>query len=195
MSLLDRGVAFGFVHLRGGGEFGRHWHNAARRNRKRTTYTDLIAAVEALIDGRYASRGGVIIEGASAGGGTVLSTLALRPDLFRGAVAEVPLADILDTELDFSLPYALLETAEYGNPRIESECQYLRSYDPYHNLGTDRPLPPTYVNTAYTTAKYFATSRLATSPNAALLPLTMIPIWFFACERSAGTLVPHTGVV
>ncbi|MGX9054532.1 prolyl oligopeptidase family serine peptidase [Mesorhizobium sp. 14Argb] len=148
LSLLDRGFAFGIVHVRGGGELGRPWHEAAVRDRKRITYTDLIAASEGLVKQGFATREGLVIEGQSAGGGTVLATAALRPDLFRAVLAQVPVADILDTELNFTRPYALQETAEYGDPHIAHEYHYLRSYDPYYNLCADRALPPTYVDAA-----------------------------------------------
>ncbi|UXN57631.1 prolyl oligopeptidase family serine peptidase [Phyllobacterium zundukense] len=148
MSLLDRGVVFGFAHVRGGGELGPRWHEAARRDRKRITYTDLIAVAEGLVKRGLAARDGIVLEGISAGGGTVLATAALRPDLFRAVLAEVPLADVLDTELDFTRPFALNETAEYGDPRLPHEYRYLRAYDPYYSLGHDRPLPPTYVDAA-----------------------------------------------
>ncbi|MDK1378285.1 MULTISPECIES: S9 family peptidase [unclassified Sinorhizobium] len=167
LSLLDRGVAFGIVHVRGGGELGRPWYEAAARARKRISHTDLIAAAEGLVEQGVASRDSIIIEGKSAGGGTVLATAFSRPDLFRAVLAEVPLADILDTELDFTMPYALTETAEYGDPRIADEYRYLRSYDPYYNLSADRPLPPTYIDTAlhdgqvlyYQPARYVAQRR------------------------------------
>jgi oligopeptidase B len=148
LSLLDRGFAFGMVHVRGGGELGRQWHEAATRDRKRITHTDLIAAAEGLVEQGFASRDRIVIEGTSAGGGVVLATAAMRPDLFRAVVAKVPLADVIDTELDFSLPFALQETAEYGDPHFAQEYQYIRTYDPYYNLGADRPLPPTYVDAA-----------------------------------------------
>ncbi|MER8772977.1 S9 family peptidase [Mesorhizobium sp. M0960] len=167
LSLLDRGVAFGIVHVRGGAELGRPWHEAAIRDRKRITHTDLIAAAEGLVEQGFATRNGIVIEGASAGGGTVLAAALLRPDLFRGVLAEVPLADILDTELDFTMPYALHETAEYGDPRITDDYRYLRSYDPYYNLSADRARPPTYVDAAlddgqalyYQPARYVAQRR------------------------------------
>ncbi|MER9782712.1 S9 family peptidase [Mesorhizobium sp. M0217] len=167
LSLLDRGVAFGWVHVRGGGELGRPWHEAATRDRKRITYTDLIAAAEGLVDIGFASRDAIVIEGSSGGGGTVLATAALRPDLFCAVLAKVPLCDILDTEMDFMMPYALQETAEYGDPHIAHEYRYLRSYDPYYNLSADRPLPPTYVDAAlddgqvlyYQPARYVAQRR------------------------------------
>ncbi|MER8860006.1 prolyl oligopeptidase family serine peptidase [Mesorhizobium sp. M0757] len=167
LSLLDRGVAFGIVHVRGGAELGRPWHQAAIRDRKYITHTDLIAAAERLVEQGFATCDGIVIEGSSGGGGTVLATAALRPDLFRAVLAEVPLADILDTELDFNMPYALRETAEYGDPRIAHEYRYLRSYDPYYNLSADRPLPPTYVDAAlddgqvlyYQPARYVAKRR------------------------------------
>ncbi|MER9420513.1 prolyl oligopeptidase family serine peptidase [Mesorhizobium sp. M0306] len=148
LSLLDRGVAFGIVHVRGGGEFGRPWWQAAVKDRKRITHTDLIAAAEGLIEQGLATREEIVILGRSAGGGTVLATAALRPDLFRAVVAEVPVADILDTVIDYPMPYAAVEAAEYGDPRVAREYRYIRTYDPYYNLHPDRPLPPTYVDTA-----------------------------------------------
>ncbi|WP_287115264.1 S9 family peptidase [Mesorhizobium sp.] len=167
LSLLDRGVAFGIVHVRGGGELGRPWQEAATRYQKRNTYTDLIAGAAGLVERGIATRDGIAIEGSSAGGGTVLATANLRPDLFRAVIAEVPLADLLDTELDFTMPYALRETAEYGDPHIADEYRYLRSYDPYYNLSADRPLPPTYIDAAlddsqvlyYQPARYVAQRR------------------------------------
>ncbi|ASP89508.1 S9 family peptidase (plasmid) [Sinorhizobium meliloti] len=148
LSLLDRGIAFGIVHARGGGEFGRRWYDVAIRDRKTVTYTDLIRCAETLVEQGYAARDGIIIEGKSAGGGTVLATAALRLDLFRAVIAEVPVADIIDTELDFNMPFALAETAEYGDPRVPDEYRYMRAYDPYYNLDADRPLPPTYIDAA-----------------------------------------------
>ncbi|MDW9924780.1 prolyl oligopeptidase family serine peptidase [Sinorhizobium meliloti] len=148
LSLLDRGFAFGIVHVRGGGEFGHRWHDAASRNQKAVTYKDLIRSAEALVEQGYAARDEIIIEGKSAGGGTVLAAAALRPDLFRAVIAEVPLADIIDTELDFNMPFAFAETAEYGDPRIPDEYSYMRTYDPYYNLGAGKPLPPTYIEAA-----------------------------------------------
>ncbi|MDX8437869.1 S9 family peptidase [Mesorhizobium abyssinicae] len=167
LSLLDRGVAFGWAHIRGGGELGRPWHEAAKAERKRITHTDLIAAAEGLVQQGFATRDGIVIEGASAGGGVVLATAALRPDLFRAVLAEVPLADVLDTEMDAVMPWALWERAEYGNPHIANEYRYLLSYDPYYNLSADRPLPPTYVDAAlndgqvfyYQPARYVAQRR------------------------------------
>lgn len=85
LSLLDRGVAFGIVHV-GGGELGRPWYEAASGDRKRVTHTDLMAAAEALVERSVAARGGIVIEGTSAGGGVVLATAALRPDLFSAVV-------------------------------------------------------------------------------------------------------------
>ncbi|MER9319054.1 prolyl oligopeptidase family serine peptidase [Mesorhizobium sp. M0659] len=171
LSLLDRGVAFGIVHARGGGELGSPWHEAATRDRKRVTYTDLIAAAEGLVKQGFATRDGIIIEGQSGGGGTVLATAVLRPDLFRAVLAQVPVADILDTELDFTMPYALQETAEYGDPHIAHEYRCLRSYDPYYNLSADHPLPPTYIDAAlddgqvlyYQPARYVAQRRSCTA--------------------------------
>lgn len=167
LSLLDRGVAFGLVHVRGGGELGRPWWQAAIQDRKRITHADLIAASEGLIEQGHAARDGIVISGRSAGGGTVLATAASRPDLFRAVLAEVPVADILDTVTDYPMPYAGSEADEYGDPDIVRDYRYIRTYDPYYNLSPHRPLPPTYVDTAlddsqvlyYQPARYVAQRR------------------------------------
>lgn len=148
LSLLDRGFAFGIVHVRGGGELGRPWHDSAVCDRKHVTHSDLIAAAEGLIKQGIANHNGIVIEGKSAGGGTVLAAAAAKPDLFRAVVAEVPLTDIVDTQLDFTLPYALKETAEYGDAHVRADYRQQRKYDPYYNLSADHRQPPTYVDSA-----------------------------------------------
>lgn len=130
----------------------------ARRDRVNPGPVILIAAAEGLVERGLATRDGIVIEGQSGGGGTVLAAAALRPDLFRAVLAEVPVADILDTELDFTLPYALQETAEYGDPHIAHEYRYLRSYDPYYNLSADRPLRRPTSTARWTTVRCSTTS-------------------------------------
>jgi len=195
LSLLDRGVAFGIVHVRGGGELGRAWHEVATRDRKRTTYTDLIAAAEGLVEQGIASRHRIIIEGKSGGGGTVLATALLRPDLFRAVLAEVPVADILDTEMDFTLPFSLCETTEYGDPHVAHDYRYLRSYDPYYNLSADRPLPPTYVDGAlddgqvlyFQPARYVAQRRSCAGDRDPELIFRMLPVGgHYGCSHGPG---------
>ena len=81
--------------LRGGGEFGRGWYEAAVLERKQTTFDDFIAAAEYLIGERYTSREKLVAQGRSNGGLLVASVLTQRPDLFRVAIAEVPITDTL----------------------------------------------------------------------------------------------------
>lgn len=134
LSLLDRGVVFAIAHVRGGGEFGKRWHDAGRMLAKRNTFTDFIACAEFLVANRYTSRGQLTITGGSAGGLLMGAALNLRPDLFHAALVEVPFVDVINTMLDDSLPLTTGEFEEWGNPQNYDEYRYMKSYSPYDNI-------------------------------------------------------------
>jgi oligopeptidase B len=134
LSLLDRGVVTATAHVRGGGELGKAWHDAGRLLHKPTSFTDLIAAADMLIEGGYGSRGRLVLEGGSAGGLLVAAVVNRRPDLCRAALLQVPFVDVIHTMLDESLPLTVGEFEEWGNPRELDAYQVLRSYCPYTNL-------------------------------------------------------------
>jgi oligopeptidase B len=133
-SLLDRGVIFAIAHIRGGGELGKPWHDAARMHKKRNTFTDFIACAEHLIAAEYTSSQNLIIEGGSAGGLLMGAVTNMRPDLFRIVISHVPFVDVLNTMLDASLPLTVGEYEEWGNPQIAADYFYMKSYCPYTNL-------------------------------------------------------------
>ncbi len=134
LSLLDRGVVFAIAHIRGGGEYGEHWHDAGRMMTKKNTFTDYIACAEFLIANRYTTRDQLAIYGASAGGLLMGATLNLRPDLCHVALVEVPFVDVINTMLDDSLPLTTGEFEEWGNPQNWDDYRYMKSYSPYDNI-------------------------------------------------------------
>ncbi len=135
LSLLDRGVVLAVAHIRGGSELGKAWHDGGRMMNKKNTFSDFIAAAEALVAARYTSPGHLAITGGSAGGLLMGVVVNWRPDLFRAAVARVPFVDVINTMSDASLPLTVGEFEEWGNPANEAEYRYIRSYCPYTNVG------------------------------------------------------------
>ena len=181
LSLLDRGFAFAVAHIRGGGEMGKPWHDQGRMMKKKTPFTDFIAASEALIAQRYTSPEHLAIQGGSAGGLLMGAVVNLRPELFRAVISKVPFVDVVNTMLDASLPLTIPEYEEWGNPNQEDEYAYLRSYAPYDNL-EKKSYPAMLVKTSFNDsqvmyhepAKYVARLRtLKTDGNVLLLKTNM----------------------
>ena len=134
ISLLDRGFVFAIAHIRGGEEMGRAWYENGKKLKKRNTFTDFIAVTETLVAEGYAAKDKVIIQGGSAGGLLVGAVANLRPDLYRGVVAQVPFVDVVTTMLDESIPLTTNEYDEWGNPQQKSYYDYMLSYSPYDNV-------------------------------------------------------------
>jgi len=134
LSLLDRGVAFAVAHVRGGGELGRPWHDAGKMDRKGNSFTDFIACADHLAATGRTTPAELVIEGGSAGGLLMGAVLNLRPDLAGAAILQVPFVDVLNTMRDASLPLTVGEYEEWGNPELEEQFRWIRSYCPYTNL-------------------------------------------------------------
>jgi oligopeptidase B len=166
LSLLDRGIAFGIAHVRGGGEQGKRWHDEGRMMRKRNTFTDFIECAEHLIARGDTAADRLAIEGGSAGGLLIGAVLNMRPDLAAVAVLRVPFVDVISTMLDESLPLTIGEFEEWGNPKLEDQYEYMKSYCPYTNLRA-QAYPATLVRTSlndsqvmyWEPAKYVAKRR------------------------------------
>ena len=146
LSLLDRGFVFAIAHIRGGEEMGRAWYEDGKLLRKRNTFTDFIACAEHLIDERYTSPERLFAMGGSAGGLLMGAVVNLRPELFRGVVAQVPFVDIVTTMLDPDIPLTTGEYDEWGNPNDKEFYDYMLSYSPYDNVGA-RDYPHMLVTT------------------------------------------------
>jgi oligopeptidase B len=135
LSLLDRGVVFATAHIRGGGDLGKEWHDAGKMMSKKNTFTDFIAAAEYLVKAGYTSKERLVITGGSAGGLLMGAVTNMRPDLFKAVVAYVPFVDVINTELDETLPLTAGEWEEWGNPvKSKENFLYMLSYSPYDNV-------------------------------------------------------------
>jgi oligopeptidase B len=138
LSLINRGFIYAIAHVRGGGDLGKPWHEDGRLLRKKNTFTDFIACAEHLIAQRYTAPDRLAITGGSAGGLLIGAVLNMRPDLFAAAVTRVPFVDVLNTELDPTLPLTVGEWEEWGNPAEEQYYCYIKSYAPYECVRPQR---------------------------------------------------------
>jgi oligopeptidase B len=135
LALLDRGVIYAIAHIRGGGDMGKEWHEQGRMMTKVNTFTDFIAAAEHLVKEKYTSPQKLAMSGGSAGGLLMGTVANMRPDLFKAATVYVPFVDVINTMLDSSLPLTTQEYLEWGNPNDKASYTYMKSYDPYSNIG------------------------------------------------------------
>ena len=134
LSLLNRGFVYAIAHVRGGGEYGKHWHDQGRMLNKKNTFTDFIACEEFLIREKYTSKEKLAIQGGSAGGLLIGAVLNMRPELCEIAIADVPFVDVINTILDPSLSATISEYEEWGNPHDKEYFDYIFSYCPYQNV-------------------------------------------------------------
>ncbi|WP_425409115.1 S9 family peptidase [Hyphococcus sp.] len=135
LPLVDRGAVYAVAHIRGGADKGRQWYLDGKLAKKMNSFTDFIAAGEALIKKGYTSEKKIVIYGGSAGGLLVGAAVNLRPELFAGVIAAVPFVDVINTISDADLPLTPPEWEEWGNP-IEKADQYgwIAAYSPYDNI-------------------------------------------------------------
>jgi oligopeptidase B len=135
LSLADRGFVFAIAHIRGGQEMGRQWYEDGKLLKKRNTFTDFITCAEFLIREQFTRPEKLFAMGRSAGGLLMGAVSNMRPDLFRGIVAEVPFVDVVTTMLDSSIPLTTGEYDEWGDPNQKTFYDYMLSYSPYDNVG------------------------------------------------------------
>lgn len=144
LSWIEKGGVFALPNLRGGGEYGREWHEAGMKEHKQNVFDDFIAAAETLIDEKYSSAGKIAIVGGSNGGLLVGAALTQRPDLFGAAVPEVGVLDMLRFQ-KFTIGWAW--QSDYGSSETRDGFQYLIKYSPLHNIKINSCYPPTLVTT------------------------------------------------
>ncbi len=144
---MEMGGVYAIANLRGGGEYGRTWHESGKRMNKQNVFDDFIAAGEYLIDQQYTSNKKLGIMGGSNGGLLVGACMTQRPDLFAAAVPQVGVMDMLRYD-QFTAGRFWVD--EYGSAQ-ESRAmfEYLKSYSPYHNL-RKAAYPATLIVTADT---------------------------------------------
>lgn len=134
LSLLDRGIVYGIVHVRGGEEMGRQWYEQGKLFNKRNTFWDFIDATRAMVDQGYGHPNKVVAAGGSAGG-LLMGVIANEaPELYLGIIAQVPFVDLITTMLDESIPLTTGEFTEWGNPKLADYYQYMLAYSPYDQI-------------------------------------------------------------
>lgn len=141
-SLLDRGALLAIAHVRGGGELGAAWHDAARGLRKHVSVDDYLAVARHLVDEGWTRRGLIVAQGSSAGATVVGSALNRDPALFAGAVVSAPFVDPLGALLDGGSALAAVDVPEWGDPRTEAGHRALRALSPLHGVRLDERYPP-----------------------------------------------------
>jgi prolyl oligopeptidase len=137
---LERGGVYVVANIRGGGEFGPKWHQAALKANRPRAYEDFIAVAEDLIRRRVTSPAHLGIMGGSNGGLLVGNALTMRPDLFGAVVCRVPL---LDMQRYHKLLAGASWVAEFGNPDEPGEWEFIRTFSPYHAVRKDAKYPRT----------------------------------------------------
>ena len=141
---LEGGGVFAVANLRGGGEYGRAWHEAGMRTRKQNVFDDFIAAGETLLANGWTSRERLAIHGGSNGGLLVAAVEEQRPDLFAAAIAHVGVLDMLRFRV-FTVGKGW--ESDYGSVDDPDEFAAMRAYSPYHNVRAGVDYPPTLILT------------------------------------------------
>ncbi len=134
LSLIDRGFIFAIAHVRGGQELERQWYENGRLLQKKNTFTDFIACAEYLVREKFTNPEKLFAMGRSAGGLLMGAVANMRPELFKGIVAEVPFVDVVTTMLDPTIPLTTGEFDEWGDPNRKDFYDYMLSYSPYDNV-------------------------------------------------------------
>lgn len=147
MAWLEAGGAFAMGNLRGGGEYGKAWHDAGRLANKQNVFDDFIAAGEYLIAQGVTPKGGLAVQGGSNGGLLVGAVVNQRPDLFAAGNAAVGVMDMLRFDQFTAGRYWV---DDYGYPSKEADWRVLRAYSPYHNIRSGVEYPAMLVTTADT---------------------------------------------
>ncbi|PAL21835.1 S9 family peptidase [Sphingopyxis sp. GW247-27LB] len=147
LAWVDKGGVLAIANLRGGGEYGKAWHDAGRLDKKQNVFDDFIAAGEFLIGEGITGKGQLAIEGGSNGGLLVGAVTNQRPDLFAAALPAVGVMDMLRFDRFTAGRYWV---DDYGYPSKEADFRNLLTYSPYHNIKDGVAYPAVLVTTADT---------------------------------------------
>jgi len=145
VALLEQGVVYASVNLRGGAEYGEAWHEAGTKLKKQNVFDDFIAAAEWLVASKYTSSPKLAMMGGSNGGLLVGAVMNQRPDLFAVAIPQVGVMDMLRFHT-FTIGWNWI--ADYGSSDNAEEFKALYAYSPLHNLKAGTKYPATLVTTA-----------------------------------------------
>ena len=142
---MEQGGIYAVPNLRGGGEYGRDWHDAGTKMQKQNVFDDFIAAAEYLIENKYTSSDYLAIRGGSNGGLLVGATMTQRPDLMKVAL---PAVGVLDMLRYHTFTAGAGWAYDYGTAQDSEEMfNYLKGYSPVHNVNEGVEYPATLVTT------------------------------------------------
>jgi len=142
---LEKGGVYAVANLRGGGEFGKAWHEAGMRKNKQNVFDDFESAGKWLIKHRYTKHGRLALMGGSNGGLLVLATMVQHPGLAKAIVSQVPVADMLNFHRFFGGVYWI---PDYGDPDDPDMRRYLLGYSPCHNVVDGEKYPAVFIATS-----------------------------------------------
>ncbi|MFH0836513.1 MAG: prolyl oligopeptidase family serine peptidase [Candidatus Aenigmatarchaeota archaeon] len=147
---LEAGGMVAIPNLRGGGEYGKEWHEAGKLDKKQNVFDDFIASAEWLINEKYTSPKKIAISGGSNGGLLVGAVTIQRPELFRVVNCAVPLLDMLRYH---KLSIANTWVGEYGSSEDPEQFKYIYKYSPYHNIKKNVEYPAILITTSENDAR------------------------------------------
>ena len=147
LAWIEQGGVYAVANLRGGGEYGKAWHDAGRLANKQNVFDDFIAAAEYLIDEKITSSRQLAIYGRSNGGLLIGAVVNQRPDLFAAALPAVGVMDMLRFNRWTAGRYWV---DDYGYPDRAADFRTLRAYSPYHNIRSGVRYPAILATTADT---------------------------------------------
>jgi prolyl oligopeptidase len=145
IALLEQGFVYASANLRGGGEYGETWHRQGMKLQKQNVFDDFIAAAEWLVASKYTSSAQLAIQGGSNGGLLVGTVMNQRPELFRVAIPQVGVMDMLRFH-KFTIGWNWI--ADYGSSDNAAEFKALYAYSPLHNIKAGVKYPATLITTA-----------------------------------------------
>jgi len=141
---VEQGGIYVVVNLRGGNEYGEEWHKAGMLLKKQNVFDDFIGAAEYMVKNKYTNSSKIAVRGGSNGGLLVGAVMTQRPDLFKVAIPQVGVLDMLRYH-KFTVGWGW--AVEYGNADSAQYFPYLYKYSPYHNLKKGVSYPATIVTT------------------------------------------------